>query len=89
MAIKFEKVEPGMVLLDIHSHKMGNTTLRELGCWEVKVISVDVTARTAMCSWNGNPARIYRESDFKRLYTKPTKACLAQLERRKKGSSWL
>jgi hypothetical protein len=37
-----------------------------------------------MCSWNGNPPRLYRERDFKRLYLKPTRAYLAQEERRTK-----
>lgn len=83
MAVKFDKITPGMTLLDIHSHLMGNTTMRELGCWSVLVVSIDAKARTAMCQWNGNPARIYFESDFKRLYVKPTKAYLAQTERRK------
>jgi hypothetical protein len=85
MAIKFDKVTPGMVLLDIHSHAMGNTTMRALGCWEVRVISVDKEARTAMCSWNGNRPQCYTERQFKSLYTKPTKAFLAQQERRKHG----
>lgn len=33
MAIKFEKIEAGMTLLDIHSKRMGNTAMRELSCW--------------------------------------------------------
>lgn len=82
MAVRLDKIEPGMVLLDIHSQKMGNTTMRRLGLWRVLVVSVDKEARTAMCSWNGNPARMYRERDFKRLHLKPTKAYLAQQERK-------
>ncbi len=39
--MKFEKIKPGMVLLDIHSYRMGNTTMRQLGLWEVMVVSVD------------------------------------------------
>lgn len=84
MSVAFSKLKPNLVLLDIHSQRMGNTTMRRLGCWEVRVISVDAGARTALCSWNGNPPRPYRERDFKRLYLKPTRAYLAQEERRKK-----
>jgi len=87
MAIKFDKVESGMVLLDIHRERVGNTTFQALGCWNVRVISVDKNARTAMCSWNGNPPRRYYERDFRRLYTKPTKAYLDQCERRRSGAS--
>lgn len=86
MAVAFDKIKPGMVLLDIHSERMGNTAIRRLGCWKVQVVSVDAEMRTAMCRWNGNPARIYFERDFKKLYLKPTKAYLAQQERRMKGS---
>lgn len=81
MSVTFNKIKPGLVLLDIHKMAMGNTTGQRLGCWQVLVISVDPENRTAMCSWNSNPARLYRERDFKRLYLKPTKAYLAQQER--------
>lgn len=84
MAIKFEKIQPGMVLLDIHSQRVGNTMVRRLGCWEVYVKSVDAERRGAMCSWNGNRAEWYSEHELTRLYTKPTKAYLAQQERRAK-----
>jgi hypothetical protein len=52
MAIKFAKIKPGMVLYDVHSYRMGNTTMRSLGCWEVNVKAVD--ERGAVVSWNGN-----------------------------------
>ena len=84
MSVAFSKLKPGLVLLDIHRERMGNTRMQRLGCWNVRVISVDDTARTALCSWNGNPARLYRERDFKKLYLKPTRAYLAQQELRTK-----
>lgn len=82
MAVRFDKVEPEMELLDIHSYRMGNSSMRRLGLWCVRVISVDKEARTAMCSWNSNPARRYTERDFKRLHLQPTKAYLAQQARK-------
>jgi hypothetical protein len=41
MSIKFDKIEPGMILLDIHSYRMGNSTMRELGLW--RVLGIDPT----------------------------------------------
>lgn len=65
--MKFEKVQPGMVLYDVHSYQMGNTTMRSMGCWAVRIISIDVEKRQALASWNGNPPRLYFERDLKRL----------------------
>lgn len=86
MAIKFDKIEPGMMLLDIHRAKMGNTTMSEWGLWKVLVVSVDREKRTARVSWNHNPQQTWGARRLERLYTKPTKAYLAQQERRSKGS---
>ena len=86
MAIKFEKIEPGMVLLDIHREKMGNTTMSEWGLWKVLVVSVDRAKRTALVSWNHNPQQTWDARRLERLYAKPTKAYLAQQERRAKGA---
>ena len=86
MAIKFDKIEPGMELLDIHREKMGNTTMSEWGLWKVKILSVDQTTRTAVVSWNNNRAETWGERRLSRLYSKPTKAYLAQQDRRKKGA---
>lgn len=86
MAIKFEKIEPGMKLLDIHREKMGNTTMSQLALWKVEIISVDREKRTAVVSWNGNPHRTWTARELERLYTKPTKAYLAQQENRRKGA---
>lgn len=86
MAIKFEKIEPGMTLLDIHREKMGNTMMSAWGLWKVQVISVDHAKRTAVVSWNSNPAQTWDVRRLERLYTKPTKAYLAQRESRSKGA---
>jgi len=89
MAIKFDKIEPGMTLLDIHRDKMGNTTMSEWGLWKVKVISVDRETRTAVVSWNSNPAQTWERRRLERLYVKPTKAYREQQERRGKGERLL
>lgn len=54
MAIKFEKIKAGMTLYDRHRHRMGNTTLSDLGEWKVRVLEVDPHARKALVSWNNN-----------------------------------
>ena len=86
MAIKFDKIEPGMILLDIHRESMGNTTLREWGLWKVKIISVDRGNRTAVVSWNGNAPQTWSVRQLERLHTKPTKAYREQCERRSGGT---
>lgn len=78
-------IEPGMVLLDVHSERAGNTTMRRLGCWKVHVLSVDKKMRTAMVSWNGNSPKLYRARDLERLYTKEPKAYRDQQQR---GGLW-
>ncbi len=70
MAIKFEKIEPGMELLDIHRYQMGNTTVREWGKWPVKIKSVDKEKRCAVVSWNGNPDERWYARDLQKLYAK-------------------
>jgi hypothetical protein len=77
---KFETVKAGDVLYDVHRQKMGNTTMSRLGCWDVKVISVDAEAGTVLASWNGNPAQTYyRRSVEKWRRSKP---------KPKTGSMW-
>lgn len=85
MAIKFEKITPGMILLDIHSQRVGNTTMTALGCWKVYVRSVDPVKRTVVASWNGNRDEVWPERRITRLYAKETKAYREQKERQAKG----
>jgi hypothetical protein len=52
--MKFEKLKPGMVLYDVGTHRMGNTTIRTVSVWPVRIISVDTEKRRCVASWNGN-----------------------------------
>ncbi len=70
MSIKFEKIKPGMILLDIHSVRAGSTTMRRKGCWPVRVISIDSDKRRAMVSWNHNPPEVWSERRLYKLYAK-------------------
>jgi hypothetical protein len=68
--MKFDKIAPGMVLYDVHSHKMGNTALGTIGVWKVVITEVDTERRRAMASWNGNKPQIYYEREIERLKAK-------------------
>jgi len=61
-----DKLKPGMTVYDTHSYRMGNTTMRTLGVWNIRIVSVNVANQNVIASWNGNPARIY----FKRSWKK-------------------
>lgn len=68
--MKYEKIKAGDVLYDVHSYRMGNTTIRSMGVWQVKVITLHPEDRTATVSWNGNRPERYYASDLKRLREK-------------------
>lgn len=81
--MKFEKIKPGMELYDVHSYKMGNTTMRSIGVWTVRVVSVDAERRSAICSWNGNKPEYYSESRLAKLKDKEPILIKAGLARRR------
>jgi hypothetical protein len=68
--VKFEKIEPGMVLYDVHTYKMGNTSVRSIGAWSVRILSVDRAKRSAQVSWNGNQAQTYYAAKLEKLKDK-------------------
>lgn len=59
--MKIEKLTPGMTVYDAHTYKMGNTTMRTMGVWNVTIKEVDLQKRLVRASWNGNPALWYNE----------------------------
>lgn len=65
--VAFTTIKAGDTLWDCHRTRAGNTTMRVMGCWQVKVISVDTVRSNALVSWNGNPARVYSERDIGKL----------------------
>ncbi len=64
--MKIESLKEGMTVYDVHSHRMGNTVLRTLGCWQVKIVSIDPEHQSVMASWNGNAVRNYYRGDWSR-----------------------
>jgi hypothetical protein len=65
--VKFEKIKAGMVLYDRHKYQAGNTTMRVLGEWSVRIVSVDPATRSARVSWNGNSERRWNERSLAKL----------------------
>lgn len=57
--MKFEKLEAGMVVYDVHRHKLGNTTMSTVGVWRVCIVSVDREERRVQASWNSNPPKTF------------------------------
>lgn len=98
--MKFDKLQPGMVLYDVHSQKMGNTSIRTLGTWSVRVIEVDAERRRALASWNGNRAEWHGEAWFSKLkaerphlirtasgaYRRPTREELAEIRAKREAA---
>lgn len=56
--MKISDLKPGQILYDVHSFRVGNTTMRSLGVWLVKITEVWInevcTAIEFKASWNGN-----------------------------------
>lgn len=69
MAIKFEKIQPGMTLYDRHRERAGNTTMTRLGEWRVIIVSVDAATRTAVASWNGNAPGVWHARRLEKLFS--------------------
>ena len=58
--MNIENLKPDMIVFDAHSHRVGNTTMRTWGVWEVRIIEIDPEMRWVRASWNGNePKRFY------------------------------
>ena len=60
--MKISDLKPNMIVYDCHSYKMGNTNMKTLGIWPVKII--EVHKDHAIVSWNGNYSTKY---DIKRI----------------------
>lgn len=81
MAIKFEKIEVGMTLYDVHRYKMAHVKATRLGSWTVRVIEVDAAGRRAMVSWNGNTPAWWSARSLGKLRAKITPKLQEQLSR--------
>jgi hypothetical protein len=59
-----DKLQPGMLVYDVHSYRMGYTTLRSIGVWKVHILAVDRESRTVQAMWNGNKSQLFRERQW-------------------------
>lgn len=70
--IRFHTIKAGDRLYDVRRTKMGHTTMSQLSCWPVDVISVDIETRTAVVRWNSvNRPETYRARQLERLRRSP------------------
>ena len=69
MAIKFEKIQPGMKLWSKQRRMVGNTTGREDAWFPVLVLEVDVGNRCVYASTNNNPGRWVPERHATKWYS--------------------
>lgn len=88
MAVSFNTLKVGEELMDIHSQRMGNTTMSELCKWRVVIKEIDAEGRRALVSWNSNTPQWWNENRLRRLYRKEPKAYRDQQERRAKYGRW-
>ncbi len=68
--MKLEDIKPPMTVYDVHSYAMGNTYVRSLGCWPVRILEVDQRLRIVVASWNGNPKQNFYERQWKKWRVK-------------------
>lgn len=68
--MKFEKLEVGMVVYDVHSYRMGNTSVRSIGVWPVRIKEIDHEKRRVLASWNGNTPSWLYQCDIAKLKEK-------------------
>jgi hypothetical protein len=70
--MKIDKLQPGMIVYDVHKYRMGNTMISTVGVWPVQIIDVDKGKSIVTASWNGNPPkRFYRIEWSKWRLNKP------------------
>lgn len=63
--MKIDKLKPGMTVYDVHSHKMGNTTIRTVGVCPVKIVKVGIEKSLVLARWNVvNPPEWYGYATF-------------------------
>lgn len=65
--VAYSAIKEGDILWDCRKTRQGNTTMRSMSCWQVKIISLDPARRTAVVSWNTNAPRLYSERALKAL----------------------
>jgi hypothetical protein len=65
MTVAITALKSGDVVYDARKVRQGNTTIRRLSVWAVRIIDVDAEGGKVIASWNGNPAKAYHASSGK------------------------
>ena len=74
--MKPDNVKVNDVLYDCHKHQAGNTTMRVMGVWEVRILRIEMVDAPApfrrfIVSWNGNSPEKYYDRDIEKLRKYP------------------
>lgn len=70
--MKIESLQPGQIVYSIERGRLGNTTLRTVRIYSVRVIEVDAAEGRVVASWNSNrPQTYYRAAWSKWRKDKP------------------
>lgn len=69
--VAFSKIKAGETLYDCHMQRMGNTTMRRMGTWAVKVLEVYPEKQSALVSWNCNRPQVWGLSKMQKLRRTP------------------
>lgn len=73
MTVALSALKAGDVVYDAHKVRAGNTMMRRMGVWRVRIVEVDADGGRVLASWNGNPPRWYyaRRGKFSWRRTNP------------------
>lgn len=63
-----KKLKPGDTVYSIHRYKMGNTTIKTVGYYPVKIVSVDEEKRRVTASQNHNPPTTFYEKQWSKWH---------------------
>lgn len=69
--VAFHTVKAGDRLFECRHQKMGNTTMSQLACWDVKV--VEVHEHHVIAAWNGNPPKRFGRCSVEKWRRSPPK----------------
>lgn len=64
--MKITNIKPGDTVYDLQRHKMGNTTISTLSCYEIKIYEVDHYNGWVVASWNNNSKKKYHTGSISR-----------------------
>lgn len=85
----FKKLSIGKRVWSVETYKMGNTTLRSVGVYEVVVTGIDPVHFRIEARWNGNEPRWYGRKTWQKWREKKPElemtGVLGQMRLKKKG----